>query len=582
MKCALPVSIGKTIELVNLFYHANKHALLTAFVALIALACAGEEAHKPDVKNGVIFREAGPDRRPDFVFNAAVEHEKWMPESIGGGAALLDYNGDGLLDIYCLNGAYRSQKNVKPLMNRLFEQTDVGKFIDVTEQSGVGNDGYGMGVAAGDIDNDGDVDLYVANFGPDVLYENLGDGRFRDISTEAAIRVDGWSASVVMLDVNQDDQLDIYVTRYVDYDANFACPDAAGQPEYCGPKAFPGMADVLLLNEGGRFRDISQASGISSVRAAGLGVTILDVNRDGLTDIFVANDGDPNVLWQNQGDGTFRDIALQSGAALNDLGRAEAGMGVAIGDVDNDADEDLLLTHFRRESNTLYKQSEGGFTDHSNQAGLATSRLLAFTGFGAAFLDVDHDGDLDLAFANGRVLRGKDLTGGQGPSHWRPYAEPNVLMLNDGSGQFSEWSNPDEAFTSAVENTRGLLSGDIDNDGDLDLITISSDAPLRIYHNVHANRGNWLLIDLKDQANRPLVGSMVSVWAGSEVQHRWYNPGYGYLTGQDPRLHFGLGSTTTVDSIRVSWPSQTAETYPGGEVNQLRTLQRGKGRPINR
>ena len=291
-------------------------------------------------------------------------------------------------------------------VNRMFRQDETGRFVDVTEHSGLGDGGYGMGVAVADFDNDGLDDVYVTNDGPDRLYRNLGDGRFADVTEQAGIDVPGWSASAAFLDYDVDGFLDLFVTQYVDYDGSLECRGDAGRPEYCGPKESPPLHDVLLHNNGaGTFSDVSVASGIAMARAAGLGVACDDFNGDGRVDIYVTNDAYANHLWINRGDGTFSEQAVLFGAAYNFNGQAEAGMGIVSADFDHDGNVDLFMTHLVSESNTFYRNlGEGrGFTDESGQSGLAATSMV-FTGFGTVALDADLDGDLDLAIVNGGPL----------------------------------------------------------------------------------------------------------------------------------------------------------------------------------
>ncbi|RME29286.1 MAG: VCBS repeat-containing protein, partial [Candidatus Zixiibacteriota bacterium] len=310
-----------------------------------------------------------------FVHNPGVDGSYYMPESIGSGGAFLDYDNDGDLDIYLINGNWHGEQAASrpPLRNRLFRQEARGTFVDVTEASGLGDTGYGMGVAVGDIDNDGDVDVYITNVGPDKLYRNNGDGTFTDISATAGIANPEWGCSAVFFDYDLDGFLDIYVTNYVAYDPTVVCTDRAGRPDYCGPGGFDGTPDVLYHNNGdGTFTDVSVASGIAAGASKGLGVVSADFNEDGYPDLYVANDGEPNHLWINRKNGTFVDRAPELGAAVNEMGQAEAGMGIALGDINGDLYPDLFVTHLRTETNTLYRSLGGrGFADETTAAGLA-------------------------------------------------------------------------------------------------------------------------------------------------------------------------------------------------------------------
>ncbi|MFQ5638966.1 MAG: CRTAC1 family protein [bacterium] len=521
--------------------------------------------------------------RLNFLHEPGVNGSYFMPESIGSGGAFLDYDNDGDLDIYLVNGAYHSRKtlNKPPLKNRLYRQEEDGTFVDVTDSSGLGHTGYGMGTAVGDIDNDGYVDVYITNYGPDALYRNNGDGRFTDISKHAGIRNPAWGCSVIFLDYNLDAYLDIYVTNYIAYDPKNRCKDRSGRQDYCGPGGFQAVPDILYRNNGnGTFTDVSIASGIAEGASKGLGVVSADFNGDRFPDIYVANDGEPNHLWLNQHDGSFQDQALFWGAALNDMGRPEAGMGIALGDVDNDGDLDLFITHIREESNTFYRYAgEYGFQDDSVPARLA-GLSFPYTGFGTGFFDYDHDGDLDLAVVNGRVSRGFLVTETSTPHYWAPYSEPNFLFQNDGSGTFQN-INDDRAsaFTGKIENSRGLAFGDVDNDGDIDLLVMNEGGHARLFLNVLEDKGNWLVIKAVDPAlKRDALGAQIAVTIGEKKIKRLITPGYSFLSSNDPRAHFGLGSATTVDEILISWPDGTTDAFAGVEANQILVLYKGQER----
>ena len=512
----------------------------------------------------------------DFLHEPGVQGDYHMPESLGSGGALFDCDNDGDLDIYLINGNFRDARAV--IRNRLFLQQSDGTFIENTDASGLGDTGYGMGCAVGDIDNDGDLDIYVSNDGPDQLYQNLGAGLFRNITISAKIDNPDWGCSATFSDIDNDGYLDIYVVNYVKYDPRVICTDQAGRREYCGPAGFPGVADKLYRNNGdGSFSDISRDSGIFDAPRKGLGVVSVDVNNDQFMDFYVSNDGEQNQLWVNQKDGTFRDKALILGVAVNRFGQAEAGMGIAVGDADNDSNTDFFVTHLRGESNTLYRNNgELGFMDDTQKGQLAQSSLR-YTGFGTGFLDFDNDGDLDLAVVNGRVTRGTRLTESRPVKYWDDYAEPNLLFMNNGSGQF-ENSYSGSAFCTAIENSRGLAFGDIDNDGDTDLLVTNEGGAARIYRNDVPEKGNWLLLRALDSAGqRDAIGARISVFAGGKSWQRSVISGYSYLTANDLRVHFGLGTESTVDSLKVFWPDGIIEVFSGITINRFITLEKGRG-----
>ena len=519
-----------------------------------------------------------------FIHDPAVDGNYYMPESIGSGAAFLDYDNDGDLDVYLLNGAEhgRIKKYPTPLKNRLFRQEADGIFQDVTEESGMGDSGYGMGVAVGDIDNDGDVDVYIANDGPDALYRNNGDGTFTNITSSAGINNPDWGVSVIFLDYDLDNYLDVFVANYVKYDTATICTDRVGRRDYCGPQGFPGVSDKLFHNNGdGTFEDVSVKSGITSEQSAGLGVTSADFNDDSYPDIYVGNDRQANHLWMNQRDGTFKNKALILGCAVNDAGMPEASMGITVGDVDNDNDLDLFMGHFRGEKNTLYRNmGEIGFQDDSAPAGLATISL-PFTGFGTGFFDYDNDTDLDIAVVNGRVIRGPLLTEKKPIEFWDYYAEPNLLFENDGKGYFKDVSQQAASFTAQVENSRGLAFGDVDNDGDVDLLVTNEGGKARLYRNDFQNKGNWLLIRAYDPAlHRDAFGAKIMIDINGKSILRLVNPGYSFCCSNDPRVHVGLGSAEKVEDIIIQWPGGEKESFQNLMVNQMITLEKGKGAPI--
>ncbi len=546
-------------------------------LAVLGFACSGHDGERADGQV-VGFVEVSEQVGLDFVHDPGVDGSYFMPESIGSGGAFLDYDNDGDLDIYLVNSGPHSERanGQTPAVNRLYRQEADGTFTDVTERSGLGDAGYGMGVAVADIDNDGYVDVYLTNYGPDALYRNNGDGTFTNITGPAGISNPEWGTSAAFLDYDLDGDLDLYVANYVAYDPNDICTDRSGRPDYCGPDGFPGVPDVLYRNNGdGTFTDVSQESSIASGASKGLGVTTADFNHDGWPDLYVANDERPNHLWLNQGDGTFVDEALKLGAALNELGRTEAGMGVAIGDAENDGDLDLFITHLRTESNTLYRYGgEYGYHDDTINAGLA-GPSLPYTGFGTGFFDYDLDGDLDLAVVNGRVSRGP-LLAENADDYWAPYAEPNQLFENTGEGKFELVPPEATAFSQFIENSRGLAFGDVDNDGDLDLLVCNEGGPARLFRNEVDRKGNWLVVRVVDPTlKRDVYGAQVVVQAGARRWTRVISPAYSYLSSNDPRAHFGLGRVDSVEALEVIWPGGSRSRYPGMPANQFLLVEKG-------
>lgn len=516
----------------------------------------------------------------NFKHEPGVDGSYFMPESIGSGVALFDYDNDGDLDIYLINGNYHNrQRNQASPENQLYRQEANGIFLNATDESGLGDTGYGMGVAVGDIDNDGDLDVYVSNYGPDQLYMNNGDGTFQNITRKAGIDNTAWGCSVTFLDFDLDGYLDIYVTNYVNYDPSSVCMDRAGRPDYCGPDGFSGVPDVLYHNNrDGTFTDVSVASGIAQVASKGLGVVSADFNGDHLPDIYVANDGMPNHLWINQGNGTFKDLALELGAALNEMGQAEASMGIALGDADSDGDLDLFLTHLRTETNTFYRFSDQtvGFLDDTTPAGLA-GPSLPYTGFGTGFFDYDQDGDLDLVVVNGRVTRGPLLVKTNNPDYWDDYAEPNFLFENKGNGRFENISHLVPEFSQVIENSRGLAFGDMDNDGDVDLLVTNEGGLARLFKNEYPRKGHWLNIRaINPKLHRDAYGARIVTYINDKKIVRIIQPGYSYLSSNDVRAHFGLGTAARVDSIQVIWPDGRLQTFNEVQADHFITIFKGK------
>ena len=428
--------------------------------ALSAVFCIGGLAEPR-------FTEVAEQSGLEFEHVNGMTGGRWIVETVGAGVGVLDFDGDGRLDIWLVQGGPlddRSSSSGLP-SDRLFRNASSRgalRFEDVTEASGVRSNEYGMGVATGDMDNDGDADVFVANFGPNRLFENLGDGRFRDVTGKAGLGAHEWSVSASWADVDGDSLLDLYVVNYLDYsiETNKVCRDVASRAAYCAPSSYAPVADRLYRNRGdGSFDDISEAAGINDVAGPGLGVVAHDFDADGRADFYVANDGAANFLWLNQGDGRFEDGAALAFVAVNGNGAAEAGMGVDAEDFDADCDVDLFVTHLATETNTLYVNQGGWFSDSSNQAGLAASSG-PFTGFGTGWFDADNDGDFDLFSANGAVSAIAALREA-GDAY--PLRQRNQLWLNNGLGRYSEVL--DVPAFGALEVSRGVAFGDLDNDG---------------------------------------------------------------------------------------------------------------------
>jgi hypothetical protein len=560
--------------------------------SLAALACLGcrQTTTEPDdtpapPDDPVWFRDETDKVGLDFRHEPGPTGRYFMPQIMGSGGALLDFDNDGLFDLYFVqNGGPDSGAR-----NRLFHQRKDGTFEDVSAGSGLDIAGHGMGVAVGDMDNDGWVDVYVSQYGGGLLFRNRGDGRFEDVTRSAGVELLSWGTSCAFFDYDRDGWLDLIVINYVDYDPSRGCRPANGKPDYCHPLTFSGSDARLFRNRGrdkqGRwlgFEDVTVSAGVAK-RGPGLGVLCADFNGDGWPDILAANDAAANHLWINQKNGTFADEAVLRGVAFNGLGNAQSNMGVTVGDVAGEGRLDLLITHLTQETHTLWRQTQTGlFQDRTAVAGLATPHWRG-TGFGTILTDFDLDGAPDIAVVNGRVSRGAQAQVDELPSFWRRYAERNQLFANDGSGAFRDISRGNTAFCGSFAVSRGLIWGDFDNDGRVDLVTTAVAGPARFYRNVAARRGHWLMVRARDPAlKRDAYGAVVTVRAGARCWVGLINPGQSYLSSGDPRAHFGLGSSDRVDEIRVDWPDGSAELFDGGAVDRIVKLNRGEGRRTKR
>ena len=542
-----------------------------------------------------IFREAAEETGLRFRHFTGATGKFFMPEIMGPGVAVFDYDGDGDLDVYLLQGSLldKTKKASETLFpppegfkpgNRLFrnELVPSGKlrFTDVTDKAGVGHEGYGMGVAVGDYDNDGDPDLYVTNFGHNVLYRNNGDGTFTDVTREAGVDDERWSASAAFLDYDRDGDLDLFVTNYVDFTllGNKRCFAATGEPDYCTPAIYRPVPDRLFRNEGGgKFVDVTLTSGIGSAFGPGLGVVCADFNLDGWTDIYVANDGAANLLWINKGNGTFEEAGLLSGAAYGSDGIARAGMGVTAGDFDNDGDDDILVTNLRREGSTLYRNDgRGFFYDATTESGL-TQASFPYTGFGVEWFDYDNDGYLDLFVANGAVTILETLRGSRYPFHQR-----NQLFRNEGEGKKLVETSAGPAFQLS-EVSRGAAFGDIDNDGDIDIVVSNNNGPARLLLNETGAQKPWLEVRLQGvKDNRSGLGARLALRRkGQKPLWRRAHADGSYLSANDCRVHFGLGGTPEIEALEVYWPCGDRELWTGIRAGTIVTLRQGTGKKID-
>jgi enediyne biosynthesis protein E4 len=498
----------------------------------------------------------------------------FMPQIIGSGAALFDFDNDGKLDILLLqNGGPKGAKN------KLFRQQPDGKFKDVSAGSGLDFAGYCMGIAVADVNHDGLPDVYISEFGGGRLFLNKGGGKFEQFKSGLEDNI--WGTAVSFLDYARDGWLDLVIVNYVDFIPNKYCTAPGGEREYCHPSVFAGTITRLFRNRGVDdkgawlgFEERTEPAGLARTPGPGLGVLCADFNGDGWPDIFVANDARGNLLWINQRNGTFKEEALKRGLAFNTRGETQGNMGVAWGAVDRDGLPALFVTHLTAEQPGLWRQSPRGmFQDQAAAAGLADARWRG-TGFGAAFADFDNNGDLDLALVNGRVYRKGHPT----TPRWDAYAERNQLFVNDGTGRFRDISAGNAALCGDPNIARGLAVGDLDGDGGLDLLVTTVAGKARILRNVAPQRGHWLLIRALD-GKRDAIGAEVRLQAGSRAWHRLVQPSYSYLCSNDPRAHFGLGVVDKIDFVEIQWPTGSVERFPCPKVDCMVEVYRGRGQP---
>ena len=501
----------------------------------------------------------------DFGHTNGASGEFHLPETLGSGGAFLDYDNDGHLDLYLVNSA---------APNVLYRNNGNGTFTDVTLSAGVSNQGsYGHGVACGDYDNDGYVDIYVTNFGANRLYHNNGNGTFTDVTDASGTGDPRWSSSATFFDYDSDGNLDLYVVNYINYRLDASAPICFENPTlgvtekvrgYCHPKHFESASDRLYRNSGdGTFTDATETANVQDPSGMflgkGLGVVAADFNADGNPDLYVANDDTPNYLFYNKGDGTFAEIAILAGCAYSADGIAQAGMGVDAGDYNGDGHLDIFVTNFSYETNTLYRNNgEGTFTDVSYRAKLGEESYL-FLGFGTGFFDADNDGHLDIFVANGHIFPNVERT-----TDVISYRQPNQLFRNQGNSTFAEVPLEEQRAVS-----RGTLFGDYDNDGDTDVLITQLNSKVTLLRNENGNRNNWLRLKLiGTHSNRDGIGTRVTLTVGTESQMREVRTGYSYLSSNDPRLLFGVETRTVVDRLQIRWQGGIVQTLENLTVNQ--------------
>jgi hypothetical protein len=521
----------------------------------------------------------------------------YYAETVGSGAAVFDYDNDGDLDVYLVQGAmlgdgktvadatFPPEPGVE-IRDRLFRNDLVVengvaklKFTEVTEASGIAEPGYGMGTAAADYDNDGWVDLYVTGMADNRLWRNNGDGTFSDVTAKAGVNDIRWSVSASFFDYDKDGFLDLYVGNYIDFsmETHKICYTTSSRADYCGPRSYNPQPDRFLRNRGdGTFEDVSAKTGISEEFGGALGIVAADLNLDGWLDIYVANDQVPNQMWIADGNGRFFNDALLAGVAVNMDGAPEASMGVDVADFDADGDPDIFLTHLNRQTNTIYvNDGTGFFSDATSVSGLGSSSVR-FTSFGTAWIDYDNDTWLDLLVVSGDVQIIEELALKNDPY---PIHQKNQLFRNLGNGRFKEISDESGSVFELSEVSRGAAVGDLDNDGDLDVVVTNNNGPVRLLRNEVGNAKSWIGLRLIDPGvGRDAIGARIAVHVkGPKPIWRRVRVDGSYGCSNDPRILVGLGDADAVEAVDVVWPDGSREKWTGLELGRYTTLEKGKG-----
>jgi len=551
--------------------------LLAGVAVAIWIAAASQTPDHP------LFTDVTSASGIRFRHQASHTSQKYLIETMGAGVAWLDYDGDGKLDLFFVNGAALGDpmapgkapnKSGARFWNRLYRNKGNGTFEDVTERAGVRGDFYGMGVAVGDYDNDGRPDLFVTGFGRNQLYHNEGNGTFKDVTEQAGVTGGGWSTGAVFFDYDGDGRLDLFVARYLDWDfsKNIWCgPEKIQQRGYCHPDAFPAVTHLLYHNEGnGKFRDASESSGIAAHPGRGLGVAINDSDGDGRPDILVANDSVAEQLFRNNGDGTFSEMALEKGVAYNSKGSSFAGMGVDWNDYNNDGWPDIFLNALSLQGYLLLKNTRGDYEDVSDVTGLSAI-TLPYSGWGAKFVDYDNDGWKDLFVAQGHVM---DTISADYPSI---SYEQRLLLLRNVRGRYDDVSKRGGPSFQVPLAARGAAFGDYDNDGSVDVVVSTNDgAPVLLRNNERNN--HWILINtIGARSNRDGIGARIHITGESGLdQYGYVSTASSYLSASDKRVHFGLGSDRRMRQIEIRWPSGIVQTLKDVAADQILTVKEAR------
>ena len=557
--------------------------LILAFSSSIALrnsVLASQTSKTTELAIPVRYTDVRESAKITFQQDSTQTDEKYYLETMGTGVAWIDYDQDGLMDLYFVqSGATDLYKPPHPIRSALYHNNGDGTFTDVTEKAGVGGEGhYGQGVAVGDFDNDGYPDLYVTGYGRAILYHNNGNGTFTDVTAKAQLADEGgWSTSAGWFDYDKDGWLDLVVTNYIEWSPknNLWCGERRpGYRSYCHPGNYKGQRIKLYHNNhDGTFTDVSDASGVGKPEAKGMGVVLADFNNDGWTDIAIANDSWPNFLFINKHNGTFEDVSLVSGLAASEDGRYEAGMGIDAADVDGDGWMDVYITHLDFELNRLYRNSQDGtFTDETYRSRIGNKAVL-LSGVAAKFLDYDNDGWNDILQLNGAMLDNVALYHGE-----VSYKEPLLMYRNLGKGEFDKVSDslgPD--FMRPIVG-RGLATADYDNDGDIDIVTNNRGDFPSLLRNDGGNANNWLTVQLVGtKSNRDGIGASLKLTSEGFVQVEQAKGGMSYMSASDPRIHFGLGKRAKITALEITWPSGQVDRLTNVAINQIITVKEGAG-----
>ena len=539
---------------------------------------ASQSAAKQNVASVPHFADITAKVGIDFRGIASHTSKKYLLETMGSGVAVFDYDNDGRLDIFAVNGAPLSdptspgtipKKTGPQYWNRLYHQKKDGTYEDVTQKAGLQGVGYGFGVAVGDYDNDGYEDLYVTAYGSNKLYHNNGDGTFTDVTESAGVAGSGWSTSAAWVDLDNDGLLDLVVLRYVqwDFDETWCGEHREGYRAYCHPDIYKAISPLVYHNDGnGHFTEVGEKFGLAKP-GKGLGIAVADYDRDGLIDLFIANDSMPEFLYRNKGGAKFEEVALLAGVAVDADGHAYAGMGVEFADYNNDGFPDIVVTDLASQIYALYRNSRNGLFEYDSFATGLTRMTMNHSGWGIRFLDFDNDGWKDLLVAQGHDLDTIELTF---PSFH--YREPMLLARNN-QGVFSDVSSEAGTVFQQAWVGRGLAIGDLDNDGRLDAVVTTNDGPLYVLHNETVSQNHWLLLKLVGhKSNRDGIGAEIKVVTAAGPQYQTVTTAGSYLSSSDKRVHFGLGGATSAQSIEIRWPSglrQILKDVPGDQILQV-------------